>query len=214
MTEANVATPARRLRSSVVAILGFAIDEPALLKCAEALLCGGIQTIEVALRAESSLASLQRLSDEFGHDIQVGAGTVLTSEQAQAAIDAGASFVVSPGLRQEIVERCRARGVAAIPGVLTATEIMDALALGVAMVKVFPAGTLGPGYLRNLCGPFPNLQMLATGGISRDSVPDYLAAGANAVGLGRELFGDAASGVINPLALEARARALMESLYL
>lgn len=212
MSQANVATPAGRLTGRVVAIIGVAIDERKLLECAEALIRGGIRTIEVALRAETSVASLQKLSDEFGDDIQVGAGTVLTMEQAHAAIDAGASFLVSPGLTHEVVKSGRARGVAAIPGVFTATEIMDALALGVEMVKVFPAGTLGPRYLRDLRGPFPDLRVLATGGISTESVPEYFAAGATAVGLGRELFGND-PGLIDPHAIEIRARALVESIH-
>lgn len=201
--------PPRGLRGPVVAILNVGSDDRRLIERTEALIRGGIRTVEVTLRAETSLGTLARLSDEFGDDIQLGAGTILTTEQAHAAIDAGASFLVSPGVSQDVMRSSQAREVLVIPGVFTPTEIMDALSSGAEMVKLFPAGALGPRYLRDLRGPFPDLRVMSTGRISVESVPEYFAAGAKAVGLGRELVGND-SEPLEPRAIETRVQRIME----
>jgi 2-dehydro-3-deoxyphosphogluconate aldolase / (4S)-4-hydroxy-2-oxoglutarate aldolase len=120
----------------------------------------------------------------------VGAGTVLYAEQVRACAEAGAGFVVSPGLIPEVVESAHRMGLGAIPGTLTPTEILQAQALGADAIKLFPASLGGPGYVRALRGPFPETAFVPTGGIGPDDVAAYLAAGATCVGLGSRLVGE------------------------
>jgi 2-dehydro-3-deoxyphosphogluconate aldolase/(4S)-4-hydroxy-2-oxoglutarate aldolase len=118
----------------------------------------------------------------------VGAGTVLDTDDLQRALDAGATFIVMPTLVREVVERCRASGIPVFPGALTPQEIFDAWRAGATMVKVFPAGTFGPGYLKEIKGPFRDIEFLACGGVNAENMGDYFAAGASAVAFGASVF--------------------------
>jgi 2-dehydro-3-deoxyphosphogluconate aldolase/(4S)-4-hydroxy-2-oxoglutarate aldolase len=124
----------------------------------------------------------------------LGAGTVLTPEQADAAVDAGATYLVSPVVDLEVIEAARRRGVAALPGALTPTEILRAWRAGAAAVKLFPASLGGPGYLRAVKAPLPEVPLVPTGGVGLEEIGGYLRAGALAVGLGGPLVGDAGEG--------------------
>jgi 2-dehydro-3-deoxyphosphogluconate aldolase / (4S)-4-hydroxy-2-oxoglutarate aldolase len=140
-----------------------------------ALARGGLSSIEVTLRTPAALAAIERLSGDPG--VLVGAGTVVDPHQVDSAVDAGARFIVSPGLDVAVVRRCRALGVPVLPGVATPTEAMAALAEGVDVVKLFPAGPLGgPSMAAALAGPFPRLRLVPTGGIGVDDLPAYFAA--------------------------------------
>jgi 2-dehydro-3-deoxyphosphogluconate aldolase/(4S)-4-hydroxy-2-oxoglutarate aldolase len=143
---------------------------------AAALALGGLRVIEVTLRAPGAIDAIRAVAADPPADLLVGAGTVLTAEQVDAAVDAGARFVVSPGLSARVVERCRARGVPCIPGVVTATEVMAALDAGLELLKFFPAEAAGGlATLRALAAPFPQVRWVPTGGISAASAGDYLA---------------------------------------
>ena len=134
--------------------------------------------------------------------VVVGAGTVLTADDAKASVDAGAEFLVSPVLDRALVA---SSSVPFYPGTLTPTEIHAAGQAGAPLVKVFPAGGLGPGYLRDIRGPLPAARVMPTGGIKIEDVADWLLAGAVAVGLGGPLLGDAAAGgSLKELAVRAR----------
>jgi 2-dehydro-3-deoxyphosphogluconate aldolase / (4S)-4-hydroxy-2-oxoglutarate aldolase len=149
-------------------------DPPSARPLADALVDGGLPVAEVTFRTSGAAAALQQMA--ANPDVCVGAGTVLTAEQVDAAVDAGAQFVVSPGLSRQVVRRCTERGVPAIPGVATATEVTHALALGVGVAKLFPAAQLGGvSMVRALAGPFPQMRFIPTGGVSADSAADYLA---------------------------------------
>ncbi len=119
-----------------------------------------------------------------GPDMVVGAGTVLSLEQVHAAYEAGAQFIVSPHSDPEVLKESKRLGLAVMPGALTPTEIVMAYNAGADMVKVFPADSMGMGYLRNLRGPLPHIPLLATGGVNPDSIPLFFEAGINAVGTG------------------------------
>lgn len=140
----------------------------------DALVAGGLPVVEITLRTDAGLEAIARLAARS--DALVGAGTVIDRAQVDSAVDAGARFVVSPGLEQGVVERARERGVAAIPGIATATELMSAAGLGLGVVKLFPAEPLGgAATVRALSAVLPDLRFLPTGGIGPDTAPDYLA---------------------------------------
>lgn len=143
----------------------------------DALVDGGLPLAEVTLRTPASLDCLAELAARG--DVLTGAGSVRSAEQVDQAVDAGARFVVSPGLSTAVVARARRRGVPALPGVATASEIMQALDLGVTVVKLFPAAQLGGvGAVKALAAPFPGVRFVPTGGVDRSNAGDYLALGA------------------------------------
>jgi 2-dehydro-3-deoxyphosphogluconate aldolase / (4S)-4-hydroxy-2-oxoglutarate aldolase len=145
--------------------------------------------MEVTLDQPTSLEALRRLVAHAPEDMHVGAGTVMTVEQLDAATDAGATFLVCPHLDLQLVERAADRNVDILPGVTSSTEVATALTAGVTTLKLFPAGPLGPAYLRAMHGPFPSAAFVPTGGIRVEQVPAWLEAGALAVGLGSDLIG-------------------------
>ena len=159
----------------------------------DALLDGGLRCVEITMTIPDALGVLRDIVAAVGDRACVGAGTVLDTDQARAALDAGARFLVAPCLVPEVMTAVPA-DVPVIPGAFTATEILAAWGSGAAAVKVFPAATGGPGYLRDIRGPLPDIPLIPTGGIAVGDVAAYLAAGAVAVGLGGSLLGDALAG--------------------
>lgn len=151
------------------------LDHPdQALPLGEALLAGGIDVAEITLRTDAGLEAIRRLAAL--PELHVGAGSVLVPDQVDAVVAAGARFVVSPGLSVDVVGRCRALDVPALPGVATASELMTATALGLTQVKFFPAGLLGgPAAIRALAAPFPRMQFLPSGGVKPENMADYLA---------------------------------------
>lgn len=140
---------------------------------AEALIAGGLPVAEVTFRTAAAVDSIKAMSANA--EMLVGAGTVLTPDQVDAAVDAGASYVVSPGLSVPVVRRCAERGVLALPGAVTATEVQAALAEGLTAVKFFPAATSGGApAIKALAGPFGGLRFVPTGGIGPANLNDYL----------------------------------------
>ena len=157
-----------------VVVLGDAGDAGLL---ADALVAGGLPVAEVTFRTAAAGEAI-RVMAERG-DVLVGAGTVLTVAQVDAAVAAGARYVVSPGLSRAVVERCFEHGITALPGAVTATEVQAALELGLDTVKFFPAGTSGgPGAIKALSAPFGQVRFVPTGGVSPANLGEYLAIGA------------------------------------
>jgi 2-dehydro-3-deoxyphosphogluconate aldolase/(4S)-4-hydroxy-2-oxoglutarate aldolase len=162
----------------------------------DALVAGGLPVAEVTFRTAAGVEALRRLAARG--DILVGAGTVLTAQQVDAAVEAGADYIVSPGLSRTVVERCVHHGVLPLPGAVTATEVQAALELGLRTVKFFPAESSGGvAAVRALSAPFIELGFMPTGGIGPDNLADYLAVPAvRAVGgswmVPRKLIGDTA----------------------
>lgn len=153
-----------------VVVLDDAADAAPL---AEALVAGGLPVAEVTFRTAAAQDSIRAMADRG--DMLLGAGTVLTPEQVDQAVAAGASYVVSPGLSRAVVERCQEHGVLALPGAVTATEIQAALELGLSTVKFFPAGTSGgAAAISALAAPFGGVRFVPTGGIGPKNVQDYL----------------------------------------
>jgi 2-dehydro-3-deoxyphosphogluconate aldolase/(4S)-4-hydroxy-2-oxoglutarate aldolase len=173
----------RILQTRMIAILrGFTPEEA--MRAGRALADGGARVLEVSLVDPQALRSIAGLREELDGECVVGAGTVITESGAEAALEAGADFLFSPGLNQGVISTAEARGALAIPGVLTASEVTSALALGAQLMKLFPAEPLGPAYLKQLLGPFPDIRLVPTGGVGAANAASYLSAGAVALGAG------------------------------
>ncbi|TDC27724.1 bifunctional 4-hydroxy-2-oxoglutarate aldolase/2-dehydro-3-deoxy-phosphogluconate aldolase [Streptomyces sp. 8K308] len=151
------------------------IDDAAqALPLGRALLAGGIDVVEITLRTSAGLDAIRALASLEG--LQVGAGSVLVPRQVDQVVDAGAEFVVSPGLSRGVLDRCRALGVPALPGVATGSELMVAAELGLTEVKFFPAGLLGgPAGIKALAAPFTGISFMPSGGVNQDNLAEYLA---------------------------------------
>jgi 2-dehydro-3-deoxyphosphogluconate aldolase/(4S)-4-hydroxy-2-oxoglutarate aldolase len=141
---------------------------------ADALLAGGISCVEVTLRTPAGIRAVERLAGR--EKVLVGAGTVVNAAQVDLAADAGAAFVVSPGLGLDVLERARERGLAVLPGVATPSEVQAAVLHGLERVKLFPAGVLGGlGLIDAIAGPFPRVSFMPSGGVSAANLGAYLA---------------------------------------
>lgn len=164
----------------------------------------GVALVEVSLTSVDAGEVIAQAREALGPQALLGCGTVVTAADARRAVDAGASFVVTPALGAGL-DAARERSLPVIGGAFTPTEVVEAAARGADAVKLFPAQLGGPGYLRALRGPFPGLSFVPVGGVDAEQAQAYLAAGAAAVGVGSPLVGDAASGGSLP-ELRARAR--------
>jgi 2-dehydro-3-deoxyphosphogluconate aldolase/(4S)-4-hydroxy-2-oxoglutarate aldolase len=159
------------------------------LEAVEAIEAGGIPVVEITMTVPNAIATIREVAARSGQRVLVGAGTVSNGEQARACLDAGAQFLVSPGLAVSVLELARTLGVLAIPGALTPTEVMAASEAGAKAIKIFPCGSVGGAkYLKALRGPFPDLRFIPTGGVSPGNAPEFFAAGAFAVGMGSDLI--------------------------
>jgi 2-dehydro-3-deoxyphosphogluconate aldolase / (4S)-4-hydroxy-2-oxoglutarate aldolase len=157
-----------------------------ILPIAQALFEGGIKAIEITAETPEVEKMIRDVRDKV-EGLLVGAGTVLDGETARAVIMAGAQFIVSPTVNEHTVKVAKRYGVPCIIGALTPTEMLKAYEAGADMVKVFPANSMGAGYIKNILGPLPQLQIMATGGIDKENMLDYFEAGAKVVGIGSQL---------------------------
>jgi 2-dehydro-3-deoxyphosphogluconate aldolase/(4S)-4-hydroxy-2-oxoglutarate aldolase len=154
---------------------------------AQALQEAGVRAVEVSTVSPGYARVLRALLDAMGGDVAVGVGTVLNGDHLDAAADAGARFMVAPNTNPAVIARARNAGMAVFPGALTPTEILQAVDAGADAVKLFPAATVGPEYLRALRGPLPHIRFIPTGGVSVDNMQAWFGAGAWAVAVGSEL---------------------------
>jgi 2-dehydro-3-deoxyphosphogluconate aldolase/(4S)-4-hydroxy-2-oxoglutarate aldolase len=170
----------------VVAILRLAAAED-LVPVAQAIEAGGVTAIEFTLTTPGAIRALGPARARLGQGVSLGVGTVLDRRAAEAAIEAGAEFVVAPNLCAAVIETCHAARIPVIPGAFSPTEIAAAWEAGASLVKVFPVGSVGPRYIRDLRGPFPDIPLVPTGGVSLENLEAFLRAGAVAVGVGGEM---------------------------
>jgi 2-dehydro-3-deoxyphosphogluconate aldolase / (4S)-4-hydroxy-2-oxoglutarate aldolase len=190
----------------LVAILRAA-DAARFLEVGRVLYEGGVRAIEVTLTSAGALDAFGRLAEELPGDALLGVGTVRSAADAEAALTAGAAYLVAPDFQPDMVAFAVARGLPVVPGALTPTEVAAAWAAGATAVKVFPVSAVGgPGYLRAVKAPLPEVPLVPTGGIGIDDIGAYLAAGAAAVGIGSPLLGDAGDPDGDLSALADRAR--------
>ena len=195
--------------SGVIAIVRLSSSDK-LLSVAEALVEGGVRYVEFTMTTPRALDVLAQATESLGDPVVLGAGTVLDPESARAAILAGARFIVTPTLNPEVISVARRYGVLVVPGALTPTEILNAWQLGADLVKVFPVDTLGPGYIKALRGPLPQVGLVPTGGVGVANAADYVRAGAAALGVGSSLVNDRVVAEEDWPGLTAAARRLIE----
>jgi 2-dehydro-3-deoxyphosphogluconate aldolase/(4S)-4-hydroxy-2-oxoglutarate aldolase len=163
------------------------------VKAIEAVYRGGIRAAEITMTVPGAIKALEKLADQFGDHIILGAGTVLDPETARACMLAGAQFFVTPALKLSTIEMAHRYSKPIMPGALTPTEVLTAWEAGADAVKVFPCGNVGGAkYIKALKAPFPQIEMVPTGGVNLETCGDFLKAGACAVGVGAELI-DAAN---------------------
>jgi 2-dehydro-3-deoxyphosphogluconate aldolase/(4S)-4-hydroxy-2-oxoglutarate aldolase len=173
--------------AGIVAVIRM--KEPEKLRAVvDAIAEGGIRALEITMSVPGAVELIRELAPTLPSGFTFGAGTVLDAETVHRVVDAGARFIVSPVFRRTVIEACQARQVASMPGCFTPTEILDAWDAGADVVKVFPATTLGPGYLRDIHGPLPHVKLMPTGGVTLDNAGDWIRAGAVAVGVGTSLL--------------------------
>jgi 2-dehydro-3-deoxyphosphogluconate aldolase/(4S)-4-hydroxy-2-oxoglutarate aldolase len=187
MTVADTSIESRLRTIGLIPILRR-MPEDQLLALAEAIIAGGAEAIEVTLDSPGAVDAIRTLHQRYGKSALIGAGTVMTPERLEEAIEAGAQFLLSPHLDLSLVTRAQELGHTFMPGVLTPTEIVQAERVGVTLMKLFPAGPLGPSYLKDLLGPFRGRAFFPTGGITPDNAADFIRAGAAGVGMGSALF--------------------------
>ncbi|HXW92679.1 MAG TPA: bifunctional 4-hydroxy-2-oxoglutarate aldolase/2-dehydro-3-deoxy-phosphogluconate aldolase [Terriglobales bacterium] len=163
------------------------------IRAVEGIASGGIPIVEITMTVPDAISVIHQVASFFRGGLLVGAGTITTAEQAKLSIDAGAQFIVSPGLSLSVLSAAQACGVLAIPGALTPTELMHAQENGAKLVKIFPCQNVGgPKYLRALKAPFPRAALIPTGGVNASNAAEFIAAGAFALGVGGELVNRAA----------------------
>ena len=176
----------------IVAIIrGFELD--VCLKLAEAYHKGGIELVEVTFNQKDpdswkdTASAIKSISNRFAGVMKVGAGTVLTEEQLTICEDAGGEFMVTPNVNTSLIKRCVSDGLMAMPGAMTPSEAVEAFNAGASYVKIFPAGVLGPAYIKALRAPLSHIPFLAVGGIGPDNIADFIKAGCVGAGVGGNL---------------------------
>jgi 2-dehydro-3-deoxyphosphogluconate aldolase / (4S)-4-hydroxy-2-oxoglutarate aldolase len=181
-------------------------DPGKLRNVVDALADGGVRALEVTMTVPNAVALIRDLAPTMPEGFVLGAGTVTDAATVKAVADAGARYVVSPVFRRDVIRACHDRGLAVAPGCFTPTEILDAHDAGADIIKVFPATTLGPQYIKDVRAPLPQLKLMPTGGVTPDNAGDWIRAGAVAVGIGSALLDAKAieSGRFEVIAANAR----------
>ena len=173
----------------------------------QAMLAGGITVVEVTMTVPGAVNLLKELKNEYGTKCLLGSGTVTTADQAEATIEAGAEFVVSPSFHPAVIAVTKAHKKLSIPGALTPTEVITAWNEGADYVKIFPCSAMGgASYLKSLLAPFPHLKLIPTGGVTHHTAAGFLEAGARALGVGSDLVNLAAIDEGKPEVITAAAR--------
>lgn len=182
----------RILDKKLIAIIR-GIDAGKCLDLTRAIFAGGIDMVEVTFDQSkpdsfaSTTSVIAAIDREFGGQVFVGAGTVLNPQQVKLAAEAGAKYIISPDTQEDVIKATRELGLVSIPGGMTPTDITVAHRAGADFVKLFPAGSLGPGYMKAVCAPLSHIPLLAVGGVDAANIPDFLAAGCKGFGVGGNL---------------------------
>ena len=182
-----------------------------LLRGADAIRAGGVSVIEVTMTTPGALSIIEQALSRYGQDVLFGVGSVLDAESARAAILAGAQFVVSPSFKPALIEMCRRYSIPVMPGAYTPTEVVTAWESGADMVKVFPASFGGPGWIKALKAPLPQVELVPVGGVNLETASDFIRAGAAAVGVGSALINQELLKAGDWSALTKRAQGFVEA---
>ena len=206
VTESRRAAVTARIEAlGIVAVIR--LKDPAKLRAVvDAIADGGVRALEVTMTVPGAVELIRQLAPALPTGFLLGAGTVIDAATARAVIDAGASFVVGPVFRPDVIAACHERDVPAMPGCFSPTEILAAHDAGADIVKLFPATALGPQFIRDVRAPLPQVKLMPTGGVTLDNAGDWIRAGAVAVGLGSALLEAKAieSGRFDLIAVNAR----------
>jgi len=180
----------------------------------DAMIAGGVTIVEVTMTVPGAIDLLKQLRNQYSpKDLLLGSGTVTTADQAQATIDAGAEFVVSPSLHPEVIAATKKNNKVSCPGALTPTEAITAWNAGADYVKIFPCSAMGgASYLKSLLAPFPQLKIIPTGGVTLQTAEGFIKAGARALGVGADLVNLAAVDAGHPETITETARAYLKVL--
>jgi 2-dehydro-3-deoxyphosphogluconate aldolase/(4S)-4-hydroxy-2-oxoglutarate aldolase len=184
-------------------------DSAAVRAVVDALARGGLRALEVTMTVPRAIELIAEISPTLPEGFLLGAGTVLDGDTVHRAARAGAQFIVSPVLRPDVIKAAHEADIPVMPGCFTPTEILTAWDLGADVVKVFPATSVGPSYLKDIRGPLPYIKLMPTGGVSIDNVGEWLKAGAVAVGVGSALLDTKAIAAKQFQVLEANARRIV-----
>jgi len=181
----------RLVDSGVVAVMR-GMDPDVAIEAVTALHEGGVTAVEFTADTPGAMGMIREVAGSFDDEVILGAGTVLDGETARQALLAGAEFVVSPSLHEDVIEVCNRYAAPTAPGIMTPTEAVRATEAGADFVKVFPAATVGPGHLSALKGPLGHVELMPTGGVGLDNAAEFIEAGAICVGAGSALVDDEA----------------------
>lgn len=192
------------LAEGIIAIVRLKSGEH-LVETAQAIAAGGVKVIEFTLNTPGAIPAIRECATKHP-DIIIGAGTVLNDQAVKQAVESGAQFIVSPNTKATVIEMTHHYGKVAIPGAYTPNEIATAMDLYADIIKLFPAHDLGPNYIRNLKGPYNDLNIMPTGGVNDDNIHDYFQAGACAVAVGTQVYNDSLVEVGNFEEITRRAR--------
>ena len=181
------------------------------MQAIDAIKAGGVDVLEITMTVPGAVKVIEKVADKYGSDVLVGAGTVLDPETARTCLLAGAQFIVSPALNLDTIAMCQRYSAPVMPGVLTPTEVITAWSAGADLVKVFPCGSVGgASYVKNLKGPFPQIKIIPTGGVSLTTAADFIKAGASALGVGTDLVDVKAIREGNPRIVTDRAKQFLD----
>src|SRR6478672_4189343 len=203
-------SPLDRVLDRVIVAVIRAESPEKLVDVAEALVAGGVEVMEVTFTVPRATQVLENVAEKLGKRILLGAGTVLDTETARAAILAGAEFIVSPAVNVEVIELCRRYSKLVMPGALTPTEVVTAWQAGADIVKIFPSELTGPKYIKALRAPLPHIRMMPTGGVNLDTAEEFLKCGACALGIGGSLVEPKAVAAGDLKRIESLARQYVE----
>ncbi|MCD8846888.1 bifunctional 2-keto-4-hydroxyglutarate aldolase/2-keto-3-deoxy-6-phosphogluconate aldolase [Mammaliicoccus sciuri] len=162
-------------------------DEDETKKIVDEIIKGGFKNIEITFTVPNAEEVINQVHKQYGDDIVLGAGTVLDAATAQIAINKGAQYIVTPHLDTNISKLCNIYSIPYLPGCSSATEIIEALRYGSDLIKLFPGGQLGAGFIKDIKGPVPNVELMPSGGVNLDNVSDWIEKGSFAVGIGGDL---------------------------
>jgi 2-dehydro-3-deoxyphosphogluconate aldolase/(4S)-4-hydroxy-2-oxoglutarate aldolase len=205
----------RRIREIGIVPVVRAANLDEARQAINAICAGGIPIIEVTMTVPNAPAMIRELVGHYGDQVLTGAGTVTTARQAEACLESGAQFLVSPGFSRAVLQVAAKHGTLAIPGALTPTEVMAALEAGARVIKIFPCGSAGGAkHIKALRGPFPDTPLVPTGGVNLSNAAEYLAAGAFALGVGADLVDLAALRRNESEKIVEMAKLLVETVHL
>ena len=179
----------QRIKDEKIIFVVRCEKEEKLERIIEASIKGGINLIEITMTVPNAIYIIEKLVKRYkGTDVVIGAGTVLDSETAKSVINVGANFIVSPIFNKDILITCDKLNTLAIPGIATPTEAFEAMQYGAKILKLFPSNVFNPNIIKTYRGPFPNINLLPTGGINLDNIKEWIENGAIGVGIGGELM--------------------------